>query len=178
MRYEATAEVMSDRQLTIVTGPIDSGKTTWCRQLAAANPGCAGVLLLKVYLHEQRIGYDARCLPHGDPLPFARIAGHETEDWVVGERIGPFSMSAAGLQSANAWLCEAAARSGDIIIDEVGPLELGGGGMSVGLRAVLASPLRRKLYVVIRHDCLEAACEHFGISGYTLIDVGAAPGKA
>jgi len=81
-----TAEVMSNRQITIVTGPIDSGKTTWCRELAAANPGCAGLLLLKVYLQGERIGYDALRLPAGDPLPFARIGRQEPPDWIVAER--------------------------------------------------------------------------------------------
>jgi hypothetical protein len=40
---------------------------------------------------------------------------------------------------------------------------------------VLASPLQQKLYVVIRSDCLAAACGHFGITGYTLVKVGSGP---
>lgn len=173
MRYESTADVMSERELTIVTGPIDSGKTSWCRELAAANPTCAGVLLLKVYLQGHRVGYDALPLPDGETIPFARIAGHEPASWTGAERVGLFSISAAGLLAANARLLGAAALPGDVIIDEIGPLELSGGGLSSGLRAVLASPLPRKIYLVIRRDCLEAACGHFGISGYTLVDVGA-----
>ncbi len=177
MRYESTAGVMAERELTIVTGPIDSGKTSWCRELAAANPACGGVLLLKVYLQGQRIGYDALSLPDGDAIPFARIAGHEPAGWSTAERVGPFSISTTGLLAANYWLAEAAARPGDIIVDEIGPLELGDGGLSRGLSAVLASPLPRKLYLVIRRDCLEAACDHFGISGYTLMDAGTNFGK-
>jgi nucleoside-triphosphatase THEP1 len=169
---------MSRRQLTIVTGPIDSGKTSWCGELAAADPECAGVLLLKVYLHGERVGYDALRLPAGERIPFARIGGHESPGWITGERVGRFSISAAGLQTVNTWLTEAAAGSTDIIIDEIGPLELSGGGLSPGLRAVLASPLQRKLYVVIRSDCLAAACGHFGITGYTLVEVGSGLGRA
>jgi len=178
MRYESTAGVMAERELTIVTGPIDSGKTSWCRELAAANPGCAGVLLIKVYLHGERIGYDALRLPVGDRIPFARVWEHEPSDWIAGEKVGLFSISADGLQAANDWLSEAAAQPAAIIIDEVGPLELAGGGFAPGLRAVLASPQQQKLYVVIRSDCLEAACRRFGFSGYELVDVGAGPGKA
>jgi nucleoside-triphosphatase THEP1 len=168
---------MSHRQLTIITGPIDSGKTSWCGELSAANPECAGVLLLKVYLRAERIGYDALRLPAGERIPFARIGGHEPPGWIAGERVGPFSISAAGLQAANAWLSEAAVEPADIIVDEIGPLELAGGGLSPGLRAVLASPLQQKLWVVIRSDCLTAACHHFDISGYKLVEVGAGPGK-
>jgi nucleoside-triphosphatase THEP1 len=177
MRYESTADVMAERELTIVTGPIDSGKTSWCRKLAAANPACGGVLLLKVYLQGQRIGYDALFLPDGDTVPFARVAGREPAGWSTAERVGPFSISAAGLLAANNWLAEAAARPGDIIVDEIGPLELGDGGLSRGLSAVLASPLPRKLYLVVRRDCLETACDHFGISGYTLVDVDTGLGE-
>ena len=169
---------MSNRQVIIVTGPVDSGKTGWCRELAAANPECAGVLLLKVYREGERIGYDALRLPAGDRVPFARLGGHEPSGWIAGDRVGLFSISAAGLKAANSWLEEAAAEPGHIVVDEVGPLELAGGGLSAGLRAVLTSRLEQKLYVVIRSDCLKAACRHFGISGYELVDVGAGEGDS
>jgi nucleoside-triphosphatase THEP1 len=171
MRYEPTAENMSEREIIIVTGLVDSGKTSWCRELAAANPECAGVLLLKVYVEDERIGYDALHLPGGECTPFARKGGHEPLGWIAAERVGPFSISSVGLKSANAWLIEAARQAQDIVIDEVGPLEMGGGGLSPGLRAALASPLKRKLYVVIRSDCLEAACEHFGIPACTVVRI-------
>jgi nucleoside-triphosphatase THEP1 len=178
MRYEPAAEIMSERQIIIVTGPVDSGKTSWCRELATANPGYTGVLLLKVYIKGDRIGYDALHLCTGDRIPFARIGGGEPSGWIAGEQVGPFSVSRAGLQAANAWLTEAARQPRDIIIDEVGPLELAGGGLSPGLRAVLSSPLQRKLYVVIRSDCMEAASEYFGITSCGLVDIGACPGEA
>jgi nucleoside-triphosphatase THEP1 len=165
-------------QLTIVTGQIDSGKTRWCREMAAANPKSSGLLLLKVYLRGERIGYDARCLPAGGRVPFARVGGHEPAGWVPAEQIGPFSMSRAGLEAANRWLVEAAAAAGDIFIDEVGPLELAGGGLSRGLRAVLDSPRQRKVFLVVRRDCLEPVCSHFGMGGYALVDVGAGTGDA
>ena len=173
--HEPAAVTMSERRIIIVTGSVDSGKTSWCRELAAANPESAGVLLLKVYADSERIGYDALRLPVGDRIPFARKGGREPSDWTAAQQVGPFSISAAGLASVNAWLTEAAGQSRDIIIDEVGPLELAGDGLSPGLRAALASPLQRKLYVVIRSDCLEAACEHFGITDYAVKQIG--PGQ-
>lgn len=168
----------SHRQLTIVTGPIDSGKTGWCRKLAAANPGYRGILLLKVYLHGERIGYDSLRLSTGERIPFARIVGREPTGWHAGDRVGPFSISAAAVKAADAWLSEAAAQTAGVIVDEIGPLELGGGGLATGLRAVLSSSLWQKLYVVIRRDCVAAACENFGIAGYTMVDVGAASEEA
>ena len=178
MRHEPTAEIMSERQIIIVTGSVDSGKTSWCRELVAANPECAGVLLLKVYAEGERIGYDALRLPVGDRIPFSRVEGHEPSGWIAAQRVGPFWISSVGLKSANAWLIEAARQPRDIIIDEVGPLELGGGGLCRGLRTVLASTLQRKLYVVIRSECVEAVCNCFGIDSYTLVEIGTDPGKA
>lgn len=179
MRYEPTAEIMAERQIIILTGLVDSGKTRWCRELAAANPECLGVLLLKVYAEGERIGYDALRLPVGDRIPFARVEGHEPSGWIAAQRVGPFWISSVGLKSANAWLIEAARKSRNIIIiDEVGPLELGGGGLCPGLRTVLASTLQRKLYVVVRSECVEAVCNCFGITSYTLVEIGTDPGKA
>ena len=168
----------SYRQLTIVTGPIDSGKTSWCRELAAANPGYRGILLLKVYRRGERIGYDSLRLSTGERIPFARIGGHEPTGWHAGDRVGPFSISAAAVKAADVWLSEAAAQTAGVIVDEIGPLELGGGGLATGLRALLNSSVWQKLYVVIRRDCVEAACDHFGITGYTMVDVGAASEQA
>jgi nucleoside-triphosphatase THEP1 len=177
MRYDRTSEIMSARQLVIVTGSVDSGKTSWCRELAAANPGCAGVLLLKVYMEGERIGYDALRLPAGDRLPFARVEGYEPSGWIAAQRVGPFSISWAGLRAANARLTEAARQPGDIIVDEVGPLELDGGGLYPGLRAVLASPLQRKIYVVIRSDCMEAVCDRFGMASCKLVEIDTGPAE-
>jgi nucleoside-triphosphatase THEP1 len=163
----------------IVTGAIDSGKTSWCRELVAANPAIRGVLLLKVYRQGHRIGYDAWRVPEGARLPFARTEGHEPPGWDTAERIGPFSISRAGLQNANSWLSEAAAASRTapasgsraVIVDEIGPLELAGGGLSPGLGTLLASAIQMTLYIVVRRDSVEAVCDRFGISGYTLVEV-------
>jgi nucleoside-triphosphatase THEP1 len=174
MRYEQTEERMSGKSPIIVTGPIDSGKTSWCKKLADSNPECAGVLLLKVYLGQQRIGYDALRLPAAETLPFARLVESEPADWVEGERVGPFSISAPGLEAANTWLMEAADRPVEIsIVDEIGPLELIGGGLAVGLRAMLASPFHQKLYIVIRTGFVEAVCQRFRISEFDLVNISA-----
>jgi nucleoside-triphosphatase THEP1 len=173
---------MSSRRITIVTGPIDSGKTSWCAEFAAAHPGCAGLLLLKVYRQGERIGYDAHRLPSAPPfsagerVPFARSGGQEPSGWVSAERIGIFSISATGLRAGNAWLVQAAQTAEHIIIDEIGPLELAGGGLLPGFRAALSAPVHKSLTIVIRNTSIEAVCRRFGISKYERIEVGSAPG--
>ena len=160
------------RSLTIVSGPIDSGKTSWCRHLAAGRTQIAGVLLAKVYRKGERIGYDAVHLSAAERVPFARTSGHEPQDWQAAERIGIFTVSGPALRKANAWLTLAAASPVDVIVDEIGPLELQGGGLSAGLRTVLASRVVRQIYVVIRSTCVKAVCDRFGIEKYTLVEIG------
>ncbi|MBN2551207.1 MAG: hypothetical protein JXB06_00495 [Spirochaetales bacterium] len=176
MPCERIVVVMADRRLTIVTGPIDSGKTRWCRRLAAGHPGCAGLLLAKIFRQGKRIGYDAVRLPLSETIPFARLAGNEPPGWRVGGRVGRFLFSAEGLQAGNSWLIEAAGGAGPIIVDEIGPLELEGGGLSAGLRAVLASELRLQLYIVIRSGFVEEVCARFGIGGYSLVEIAGGSG--
>jgi nucleoside-triphosphatase THEP1 len=131
------------------------------------------LLLLKVYHRGERIGYDALQLPGSEPIPFARVAGREPPEWNAGEKIGCFSLSESAVRAANDRLVRAAAEAADVIIDEVGPLELAGGGLSRGVRAVLASTLERVIYLVVRRECLPKVCDRFGIRGYTVVEVGA-----
>jgi nucleoside-triphosphatase THEP1 len=161
----------SNRRVTIVTGPIDSGKTAWCRNLAADHPHCSGVLLPKVYLRGQRSGYDALLLPSGQRLAFARLKGHEGPGWSACEEVGVFTICCAGLQAANDWLARAASCSEEIVVDEAGPLELEGGGLSPGLQTVLASGFPRTVYLVIRRALVEAVCRRFGIREYTTVHI-------
>lgn len=173
MRSEQTAKIMSDHSLTIVSGPIDSGKTGWCRELAAGRTNCAGVLLTKVYMRGERIGYDAVHLTGAERIPFARVSGYEPQDWQAAQRVGLFSVSGPALQKVNAWLTRAAEQPVDVIVDEIGPLELQGGGLSEGLCAVLASKVVRQIYVVIRSACVKEVCDRFGIKEYNLVEIGA-----
>ena len=176
MACERIVAVMADRLLTIVTGPIDSGKTGWCRRLAAEQPACTGLLLAKVFRRGKRIGYDAVRLPLFETIPFARLAGSEPPGWRTGGRVGQFLFSAEGLQAGNSWLFESAGSTAPVIVDEIGPLELEGGGLSAGFRAVLASERREQLYIVIRSGCVGEVCARFGIAGYSLVEIPGGPG--
>ena len=164
--------------VTVVTGQIDAGKTSWCREYAEKNPDCIGLLLEKVYVADERIGYDALLWPSDERLAFARREGHESSGFEVEERVGPFLISREGLLAANTWLANAASHSGSVIVDEIGPLELSGGGLSSGFRRLLTSSRILDLYVVIRSSCLEAVCEVFGLSEYTVVDVESAGGAS
>jgi len=160
----------------VVTGEVDSGKTSWCLALARGEPGCDGVLLRKVYRAGGRVGYDAQRVATGARVPFARRQGAELSRWRPVERVGAFSISAAGKRSANRWLLEALASSPrGLIVDEIGPLELSAGGLAESLPRVIADFRARRLQrliLVVRRSCLEAVVERFGLPGHRLIELG------
>jgi len=167
------ARSLSASRLVLVTGDIDAGKTSWCAAYAGGHPGCDGVLLKKVYRGRRRVGYDVQRIASGRRVPFARLEGTELSRWRPVERVGGFSICATGKQAANRWLLQALASPARIlIVDEIGPLELAGGGLADALPRVLADGRpRRPLILVIRRACLAEAVERFGLRDYRLVDL-------
>ena len=157
--------------LVIITGQIDCGKTTWCRERLLVREGSwDGILCLKVLAAGRRVGYDALRFCGGESLPLLRCAGCEPPGWEAGERVGIFSASVRGLRTANRWLREAArGPAAGLLIDELGPLELAGGGLAQGVRFALGrtSP-SRTIYLVVRGSCLELINVAFGLRGAEL----------
>ncbi len=101
-----------------------------------------GFLSLSLRERGERTGYDLHLLPGGPDLPFLRLTG--SEDW---ERVGPFFAVPLTLRKARSII----SKSGPgelLIVDEVGPLELGGEGFWPALEEVFARPSGDVLLVV------------------------------
>ncbi len=124
------------RRGLIVTGPIGSGKTTLLVELAArlraAGVDVGGVVSPRILQDGHTVGYHIRnvatgqevllCSIHPPGIPFRR-----------------FFFSPEGVAFGNRAL-EQARGAAVVVVDEVGPWELGGGGLAPGVRTVLASP--------------------------------------
>ncbi|MEM1126200.1 MAG: nucleoside-triphosphatase [Bacteroidota bacterium] len=115
---------------TILTGPVQTGKTTTLRRVFADVPRTAGVVQPEIdgrrHLVDLATG-TKRVLEAPPDAPEAAVV-----------RVGRFAFSA----EAFAWARErlraaAAAPAGWVIVDEVGPLELRGMGLAPALDAVL-----------------------------------------
>lgn len=135
----AVLEGTAQRTVHIITGPQGSGKTALlgeiARALRARGQRVAGFLSHVVFENGQRVGYDIELLDSGERLPLCRTVMEGAE-----ERIGPFAFSPAGLAAGRRALAAAAAGPVDaIIVDEVGPLELQGGGWAAPVRPLLQS---------------------------------------
>ena len=159
--------------LFIITGAIDSGKTTYCERILLGHNGTKreGVLLKKVFRHDECVGYDAFRIGRGQQVAFTRRTDREPKGWDPLERVGPFSVSRSGKETANNWVLEAySTGTVGLIVDEVGPLETAGGGLSDSVSYVVNRISReRELFVVVRRSWLDTVVRYFSIKDYRLI---------
>jgi nucleoside-triphosphatase THEP1 len=93
----------------------------------------AGVASPRVLQDGETVGYRVRDLATGEEFP---LCSREPP----GIAFRKFFFSPDGLAFANAALRRAAGEAAAILVDEVGPLELAGGGFAPGMRAALSSP--------------------------------------
>lgn len=139
--------------VTILSGPVRSGKTTRLGEWAGRHGDVGGVL--------SPDGADGRV--------FVDLATGETmamEPALPGEdtlAIGRFRFRAAAFDWANRRIIHGARTGvGTLVIDEIGPLELGGGGLLAGLRAALDGRSGR-LVLVVREALVADVVRAFGL---------------
>lgn len=136
----------------VLTGPVHGGKTTFLESSLArwASRGLApgGFLSIAVTGASGTTGYDLLELKTGRRHPYLRRGGEPDA-----ERIGPFFFVPSTLERARSIIREADPRE-LLIVDEVGPLELLGGGLWPALREALSRPGMRCL-LVAREEILE-----------------------
>ena len=130
----------------ILHGPIGSGKTTTCLQLAervkAEDIHVRGVLSPRVFLEGELVGYDCLDLSSGEAFPLARLRDvTEGPGWLTfGQLI--YSFSSTGLERANRVLRLSSRSLGPgtiVFVDEFGRLERSGSGMYPGVIEVSGS---------------------------------------
>ena len=133
----------------VVAGPVRGGKTTFLEkalpQWAARGLSCRGFLSLAAEDAAGARVYDLVELATGRRHPYLRREG------VPGaERIGPFALVPETLALARS-IVRGAGTDGLLVVDEVGPLELGGGGLWPDVR-VAALRAEGKLLLVAREE--------------------------
>jgi nucleoside-triphosphatase THEP1 len=122
----------------VLSGPIHGGKTTFLERSwprwKARGLACAGFLSLATADESGSGGYDLLELGSGRRQPYLRRRGEPGA-----ERTGPFSFVSAGLERARS-IIRGAAAGELLVVDEVGPLELRGGGLWPALREAIGRP--------------------------------------
>lgn len=140
--------------VTILHGPIRSGKTTLLGSWAKDRRDLAGVL--------QPEGAEGRLfldLATGDAEALEPV--HKGEPVIA---VGRYRFRAQAFDWANERLQAAAhaCKVATLIIDEIGPLELTGQGLFAGLEAVLARP-QGEVILVVRSPLVGAVRDAFGL---------------
>jgi nucleoside-triphosphatase THEP1 len=138
--------------ILLLSGPVHGGKTTFLESSLArwASRGLAPGGFLSVAVTEAcgATGYDLLEIKTGRRHPYLRREGKPDA-----ERIGPFFFVLETLDLARTIIREADPRE-LLVVDEVGPLELLGGGLWPALREALSRPGLRCL-LVVRKEILE-----------------------
>ena len=126
----------------LVVGEPRSGKTSWCREYIDGRRKCGcsvgGVLSPPIEKQGQRVGFNALDLLTGKQVPFARLS--RLRRFKGGEAVGDYTISRRGISFACGAIERAVESRCDwVVIDEVGPLELGGKGLMPAVELALAS---------------------------------------
>ncbi len=148
----------------IVTGSAGQGKTTFARELTellkekGVSPG--GILSERILEGEDTSGYDIVSIATGDRMAFLRTDGNAGQ-----EKIGRFFIDKEGLEAGRAILSEA---QGEIIvIDEVGRLEISGGGWAPSIDFLL-SRSNKRLLLTVRDSFLELVVQKWNLGDVSI----------
>lgn len=162
-------------RVTIITGEMDTGKTTELIRLYHGMPvGTAdGFASIKAFSKQGAFeGYDLKRLATGTTAPFIRLS-KDDEVPPQQESFGfdrftflrePFE---AAEQAVREMISEPLIRT--VLLDEIGPVELQGNGFCSALKSLLASD--KELYLCINRRNLDPVAKKFGITAYRLIEV-------
>ncbi|MFN8290272.1 MAG: nucleoside-triphosphatase [Chitinophagaceae bacterium] len=152
---------MPDTNWYILTGPVQTGKTTSLLQGFRNRNDLQGILTpvqngSRVFMN----------IHTGEQFPMEALPG-EKETLAVGR----FHFSKSGFEKATAVIRKAIHTAGWLIIDEIGPLELKGGGFHDVLQEVIAERKGKTLLVV--REGLTATVQHqFGFTASIRTDTG------
>ncbi len=166
---------MVNEKITIVTGNIDSGKTTFILSLYNELKRGSGFISKKRFVGEGKnisfTGYDLVNLNTGENVPLAYKTEFIPQGWDEVCRRGPYSFSGKGFKFGEEIIdriCEnievgfqIEIEEEPVFIDEIGPLEMNGLGFSKGLRKILKAG--KTLYIVVRSQILNDVIREFEI---------------
>jgi len=158
--------------LVILTGETGSGKTTWAGEivgvLRARGVMVGGVLATGLLTDTRRTGFDVTDLSTGRTVPLCREGDAGAS---AGQRWGRFTFTREGLELGREALTVRGRSADVIVVDEVGPLELAGGGWAEALDA-LAGGFGGQVLVIARLAVVDAVRARWGAPATPVFHLG------
>ena len=156
----------------IVTGKVHSGKTTFVRRLAARmkkeNINLTGFLSVGSFSGGQRSTFTLEHLEDGKQQALASI--EKGEDWL---RFGRFYFNPEALREGERIIRRGMEMKADlVVVDEVGPFELQGGGWK-GILELLEKEYEMAQIWVVREQVLDEVLDRWNIPGENVFTVNA-----
>ena len=147
----------------ILTGPVRSGKTTALLEWAHQRDDCGGVISPDV--DGLRMLQDART---GRRISWQKNTSDRQEDVRIGRFVFDHQAFAVALGWLDAAVADPAIRY--VILDEVGPLELSGGGWDDWLQKALPLAPGKALFLVVREGLVNEVINRYATGPVQLVD--------
>lgn len=147
---------LPEGSLALLTGGRGAGKTRWCEALAGAAPGAglsvAGLLSPAVLVGGEKRAIDLLDLASGDRRPLAERARPDRPGTAgLGWRFDPEALAAGNAALERIEACDL------LLVDELGPLELGRGSGFTAAFGLLDARRYGLAIVVVRPGLVAAA---------------------
>jgi len=159
------------QNIIIITGQKSTGKTRTVLKLSemlkSQGYTVEGFAAPKVFDNNIHAGYNIRNLSSLLEVPFAT----RKEPFESANASIPYEIQAAGLEAGSQWLSTAEAQHADLaVMDEIGPLELKGGGWAEALNKLLTSR-HQSILLVIRPALVDSCVNKWNLSQPRVLDV-------
>lgn len=154
----------------IVTGSINSGKTTKLLSLYQELKTGDGFILPKIFIQGNYAGQQIIRLSTGISRPFSFKKGYVPENWIEKYSFDVYSFSREGFDFAFETIRDISKKNvSPIIIDEIGPLEIQGKGFYQLLSQLSTEDY--SIYISVREPLLNNVIEKFILKNYEIINV-------
>jgi len=174
-------------EVVLLCGPPRSGKTTAAARLVEevrrAGGIVGGFLARGLWDDEMRSGFDLEILDRDERVPLCRTVGRSMGPAKVdlsrpdGQRVGHFRFDPAGMAAGERALRRAMATPPTlVVVDEIGFLELEGGGWHPLLVQML--PAAAPLLLVVRDELETPIRQRYGLVGCRRFDAARPPRSA